>query len=54
MTVCFWYLVKSDLSDVYCTRHTLQVTFYKVPETLSCLTGHPVQPRKEVASGSSV
>ena len=31
--VCFWYIVKHDLSSVrYCTVAYTSVTFYKVPE----------------------
>ena len=36
MAVYFWYLVKSDLSNIrHVTAHTYagQVTFYKLPET---------------------
>ena len=33
MAVCFWFLVKRDLSSVrYCTVAYTSLTFYKVPE----------------------
>ena len=44
MAVCFWYIVKIDLSSVHVySTYTEKVTFYKVTEkTQSCITGHPV------------